>query len=165
MVLRREITARITDLLRQNPQGLSITEIVRTGGINRNTAGRYLDNLLISGQVEMRHFGMAKIYSLSQRLPVSSVLSISSEFVMQLDSSLRIIFLNQPFIDLLGTSEKEILGKNIEFSPVHPFFDDMFPRVLAWLHDGLSGTEFKGTLEVPGQGPDLFLPDRTHRFQ
>ena len=48
MVLRKEITNRITGLLKQNPQGLSITEIVLGSGINRNTAGRYLDNLLIS---------------------------------------------------------------------------------------------------------------------
>ena len=151
MALRREITARITDLLRQNPQGLSITEIVKSGGINRNTAGRYLDNLLISGQVEMRHFGMAKIYSLSRRLPVSSVLSISSEFVMQLDGSLRVIFLNRPFIEILGTTEKEVVGKNIEFSPVSLFFDETFPRVLEWIQSGLKGTEFKGQLDVPGR--------------
>ncbi|MDD4138230.1 MAG: PAS domain-containing protein, partial [Methanoregula sp.] len=149
--MKREITARITDLLRKNPQGLSITEIVRSGGINRNTAGRYLDNLLVSGQVEMRHFGMAKIYTLSQRLPVSSVLAISSELVMQLDGSLRIVYLNQPFTDLLGTSEKECLGKNIEFSPFPLFFDEVFPRVLARIKEGLAGTEFAGELEVPRQ--------------
>ncbi|MDD1693594.1 MAG: PAS domain S-box protein, partial [Methanoregula sp.] len=136
----------------QNPQGLSITEIVKTVGINRNTAGRYLENMLVSGQVEMRHFGMAKIYSLSRRLPVSSVLAISSEFVMQLNSGLRIVFLNKPFIDLLGTSESEITGTNIEFSAIPPFFDDMFPRVLTWIHEGLAGTEFRGELEVPSQG-------------
>ena len=59
MALRREITARITDLLRKNPQGLSITEIVRSGEINRNTSGRYLDNLLISGQVVIIDLGMS----------------------------------------------------------------------------------------------------------
>lgn len=80
MALSREITAQIKELLEKNPQGLSITSIVSSTRINRNTAGRYLDNLLVSGQVEMRHFGMAKIYSLSQRLPVSSILSISSDF-------------------------------------------------------------------------------------
>lgn len=150
MALRREITARIIDLLQENPQGLSITEIVRHGGINRNTAGRYLDNLLVTGQVEMRHFGMAKIYSLSHRLPVSSVLSISSELVMQLDASLRIVFMNQPFIHLLGTtSEKELTGKNIEFSRVPLYFDETFPTVLEWISSGLSGTEFRGELTVP----------------
>ena len=31
----------------------------------------------------MRHFGMAKIYALANRVPVSAVLSISSELIMQ----------------------------------------------------------------------------------
>ncbi|MDD1686120.1 PAS domain S-box protein [Methanoregula sp.] len=151
MALRREITTRITDLLEQNPQGLSITEIVQLGSLNRNTVGRYLDNLLVSGQVEMRHFGMAKIYTMSQRLPVSSVLSISSELVMQLDASLRIVFINQPFLDLLKKGEHEIIGKNIEFSPIPLFFDETFQTLLAWLHEGLTGTESRGELEVPSQ--------------
>ena len=74
MVLRKEITLQIKDLLKENPQGLSITDIVKVVDINRNTAGRYLENLLISGQVEMRRLGMAKIYVLSQRVPLSAVL-------------------------------------------------------------------------------------------
>lgn len=149
MALRRDITARLTDLLRQNPQGLSITEIVQKIDINRNTAGRYLDNLLISGQVEMRHFGMAKIYSLSRRLPVSSVLSLSSEFVMQIDTGLRVLFLNRPFALLIGTDEKEFTGKNIEFTRIPAFFDDRYPWLLTSIREGLSGTEFQGELDVP----------------
>lgn len=69
MALSKENITRITDLLRENPTGLSITDIVKKTGINRNTAGRYLENLLIAGQVEMRHFGMAKIYTAAQRGP------------------------------------------------------------------------------------------------
>ena len=149
MALRRDITARIIDLLRQNPQGLSITEIVENSDINRNTAGRYLDNLLISGQVEMRHFGMAKIYTLSQRLPVSSVLSLSSEFLMQIDNGLRVVFLNKPFASLLGADEKEITGKNIEFTKIPPFFDDSYPPLLTSIREGLAGKEFRGELTVP----------------
>jgi PAS domain S-box-containing protein len=156
MALRREITTRIIDLLKQNPQGLSITEIVRSGGINRNTAGRYLDNLLISGQVEMRHFGMAKIYSISQRLPHSSVLSISSEYVMQLDSGLRTVFLNLPFLDLMSVSEKEIMGKNIEYTSIALFFEEVFPDLLVRLKEGLAGTEFRGELHLIKQDITFF---------
>jgi predicted transcriptional regulator len=50
MVLRKEISLQIKDLLKKNPQGLSITEIVRATNINRNITGRYLENLLVSGQ-------------------------------------------------------------------------------------------------------------------
>ena len=151
MALRREITSRITNLLQENPQGLSITEIVKSGGINRNTAGRYLDNLLVTGQVEMRHFGMAKIYSLSSRMPVSSVLSISSELVLQLDASLRIVFVNKPFVDLLETAEKELVGKNIEFSKIPLYFDETYPTILEWIHTGIAGTEFRRDLPVPSK--------------
>ena len=96
MALKKEITGKIKALLEKNPQGLSITEIVRSADINRNTAGRYLENLLVSGQVEMRRFGMTKIYKISQRVPLSAVLSISSELVVQLDGFLRIVFVNEP---------------------------------------------------------------------
>lgn len=87
MVLRLQTSAQIKEVLKKNPQGLSITDIVREVHVNRNTVGRYLEKLLISGQVEMRHFGMAKIYALANRVPVSAVLSISSELILQLDNS------------------------------------------------------------------------------
>src|SRR4030042_3233410 len=114
MVLKREIADQIKDLLQKNPQGLSIAEIVESIKINRNTAGRYLENLLISGHVELRRFGMAKIYRISQRVPLSAVLSISAESVVQLDSFLRIIFVNESFCMFVGTDCKNLVGKNIE---------------------------------------------------
>jgi PAS domain S-box-containing protein len=146
MVLRKEIALQIKDLLKENPQGLSITDIVKEVNINRNTAGRYLENLLISGQVEMRRLGMAKIYVLSQRVPLSAVLSISSELVMQMDSSLRIIFANEPFHKLIGTDGKSLVGKNIEYTPVALVFDDFFPGFLENIRKGLIGKEWAGEI-------------------
>jgi PAS domain S-box-containing protein len=99
---------------------------------------------------------MAKIYSISRRLPHSSVLSISSEFVMQLDSGLRAVFLNQPFLDLMGVSEREIVGKNIEYTTMALFFEDVFPELLTWLREGLAGTEFKGELHLIKQDMTFF---------
>jgi len=148
MVLRKEIALQIKDLLKENPQGLSITDIVKVVDINRNTAGRYLENLLVSGQVEMRRLGMAKIYMLSQRVPLSAVLSISSELVMQLDSSLRIIFANEPFLKLVGTDSKNLLGKNIEYTPVALVFDDLFLGFHENIREGLTGKEWSGEIAL-----------------
>ena len=124
MGLSRQITASITDLLKEHPQGLSITDIVKKIDISRNTAGRYLENLLVSGQVEMRHFGMAKIYALSHRIPESAMLSITSDLVMQLDANLRIIFANEPFLKILGVPSAELFGKNIEYTAAVTVFGD-----------------------------------------
>ena len=148
MVLKREITFQINDILKKNPQGMSITEIVKAVSINRNTAGRYLENLLVSGQLEMRRFGMAKIYMLSQRVPFSAVLSISSELVIQLDGNLRIIFTNEPFLDLIGADEKDILGKNIEYTSVATVFEDTFPFFIGKIQEGLNGKEWSGEVAL-----------------
>jgi PAS domain S-box-containing protein len=146
MALIKEITAQIKDVLSKNPQGLSIKEIVSAVDINRNTAGRYLENLLVSGQVEMRQFGMAKIYKLSQRVPLSAVLSISSELVIQLDRSLRIIFANEPFLHLFGIDAESSFGKNIEYTPVTTVFDDSFPEFLRNIQGGVAGKEWTGEI-------------------
>jgi PAS domain S-box-containing protein len=148
MALSREITAQITDILKEHPNGLSITDIVKKIDINRNTAGRYLENLLVSGQVEMRHFGMAKIYALSDRVPQSAMLSISSDLVIQLDSSLRIVFVNEPFLNTLRMTAADLLGKNIEYSAAGPVFNDAVRDFIPILKTGILGTEWHGTLAL-----------------
>jgi len=148
MVLKKEIAGKIKVLLEKNPQGLSITDIVKVVKISRNTAGRYLENLLVSGQVEMRRFGMSKIYLRSQRIPLSAVLSISSDLVVQLDSSQRIIFANEPFLKFVGTDRKNLLGKNIEYTPVVLVFDESFTGFIERLREGIAGKEWSGEIAL-----------------
>jgi PAS domain S-box-containing protein len=156
MGLKKEISDQIKDLLRKNPQGLSITEIVRAVNINRNTAGRYLENLLVSGQVELRRFGMAKIYRISQRVPLSAVLSISAESVIQLDSFLRIVFVNESFCSLTGTDSINLVGKNIEYTPVGLVFDEVFVKFIERIREGVAGNEWSGEINLRSKGIIVF---------
>src|SRR5512137_196864 len=156
MVLKKEISLQIKNLLKEHPQGLRITDIIKKVNINRNTAGRYLENLLVSGQVEMRRFGMAKIYTLSQRVPLSALLSISSELVLQLDNSLRIIYANEPFLLLVGTDSKNLSGKNIEFTPVALLFDEEFSQLLENIKKGIAGKEWSGEIYLIAHDTLLF---------
>jgi PAS domain S-box-containing protein len=155
MVLKKEISLQIKNLLKEHPQGLRITDIVKKVNINRNTAGRYLENLLVSGQVEMRRFGMAKIYMLSQRVPLSALLSISSELVLQLDNSLRVIYANEPFLLLVGTDIKNLSGKNIEYTSVALIFEDFITEFIKNLKEGVSGKEWIG--EIVLRPKDIIL--------
>jgi PAS domain S-box-containing protein len=156
MVLSREITARIKEVLEKHPEGLSITDLVTSVDINRNTAGRYLENLLLSGQVEMRRFGMAKLYRLAKRLPVSSVLSLSSELVMQLDSGQRVFYANEPLLAFLGVPAKDLFGKNIEYTQFAVVFEDVFPGLLDRFMRGLKGEEWRGELSCPIRKSSFF---------
>jgi DNA-binding IclR family transcriptional regulator len=47
----REEFARIKDLLKKNPQGMSVTEIARELDRNKHSMGRYLDILHALGDV------------------------------------------------------------------------------------------------------------------
>ncbi|MCK9578896.1 MAG: PAS domain-containing protein [Methanoregula sp.] len=105
----------IKDLLKKNPNGMSVTDISKALKKNKNTIGRYLDILLISGQVDMRTFGMAKVYTISQRVPLSAMLSYSKELIMVLDNESRITDINDNFVKLLQLPREDLLGKNISF--------------------------------------------------
>ena len=120
--------AVIKKLLKKNLNGMSVTDISRALKKNKNTIGRYLDILLISGQVDMRTYGMAKVFTLSQRVPLSALLSYSKELIMVLDAEGRIIDVNENFLQLMDLERGDAVGKNIEYlSPpdidVHELLD------------------------------------------
>src|SRR5512136_1353345 len=76
----------------------------------------------------MRAFGMAKVYTISHRVPLSAMLSYSKELIMVLDNESRIIDINDNFLKLLRLSREETVGKNVSFllSPevdVHELLD------------------------------------------
>ncbi|WP_157677558.1 PAS domain-containing protein [Methanoregula boonei] len=102
----------IKSILKQSPEGMSVSEIARALRKNKNTTGRYLDILLISGQVDMRTYGMAKVYTLSQRVPLSAMLSYSKDLIVVLDRESRIVQINDNFLTLLRLTRKEIIGKD-----------------------------------------------------
>jgi PAS domain S-box-containing protein len=105
----------IKDLLKKNPEGMSVTDISKALNKNKNTIGRYLDILLISGHVDMRTYGKAKVFTLSWRLPLSAMLSYSKELIMVLDNESRIIDVNDNFLYILNLSREDTLGKNITY--------------------------------------------------
>jgi len=107
--------AIIKNILRQNPEGMSVTDIAKALRKNKNTTGRYLDILLISGQVDMRTYGMAKVFTLSQRVPLSAVLSYSKDLIMVLDKESRIADINDNFLNLLHLTRKDAIGKNLTY--------------------------------------------------
>lgn len=109
--------ARIREILREQLQGMSVTEIAGALGKNKHSVGRYLDVLRASGQVEMRTFGMAKVFTLAKRLPVASMLSIADEPILVLDEERRVNEANDAALALLGLSRERVIGQRLEYLP------------------------------------------------
>lgn len=104
---------RIKNLLKLNPKGLTITEISQKLKLSRISVAKYLDILLISGQVEMKLFGAAKAYFLSSRIPISAMLSFSSDHIVILDNHLHILQINENFRKFLGRDIDNFLGNDM----------------------------------------------------
>jgi PAS domain S-box-containing protein len=120
MVYMQRITeelSRVKDLLRNHPQGMSITDIARKLGKNKHSVGRYLDILHASGYVDLRTFGMAKVFTLSSRVPLSALLSYTTDLVMVVDQNMRIIQVNEPFLSLTALDQEQVIYQDIQFIP------------------------------------------------
>src|SRR5512136_1908051 len=115
-IIDQEKMERIKALLKTHPRGLSITNLASITGLNRNLIAKYLDMLVISGQVEIQQYGPAKVYFLSQRIPVSAMIEISSDLVM--------VHVNKPFTQFLAIRRENLLGKTIG-EVGHPFLSSI----------------------------------------
>jgi len=92
---------------------MSVTQISEIVGMNRITVGHYLDILRTSGEVDMETFGQSKVYFISHRVPISALMNHSSDHVIVLDNSLKIVYVNKNVISLLHRKKEEIINNNI----------------------------------------------------
>lgn len=104
----------ITQYLRWNPRGITISDLSTKVKLNRNLVAKYLDMLTIAGQVEMKTLGTAKVYFLSQRVPVSALIEFSSDYVIALDSEQTIIQVNEPVLKRIHLPREELIGKKLD---------------------------------------------------
>jgi PAS domain S-box-containing protein len=129
---------RIRNLLKENPKGLTIEEVSKKLSLNRATAAKYLNSMMTSGQAELREFGRAKVFYLSQRLPLTNMISLSSDLILILDRDRFIQEANEPFLTFFNRTKDELKGRTIEHSPLAPYFPGEY---LAALEQALGGTE------------------------
>lgn len=120
MMLEQEKFDKIKRILKSNPKGCTITELSKKLNTNRNSVAKYLEMLLISGQVDMETFGTAKVYVLSQRIPVSGLVEISSDPILVLDSNMNIVLVNDTFLTFFSRIRKDLLGTRLSDHDIPP---------------------------------------------
>ncbi len=129
---------RIRTILLDNPKGSTIEEIAKKLPLNRTSTAKYLNTLLISGQAEMRTFGRAKVFTLSQRVPFSQMLNLSSDLLLVLDQKLIINQVNQPFTRMFGLSQEALIGMPVTRSPFMPYISE---NNMSLIQEAARGTE------------------------
>lgn len=108
------IAVQIRNLLRSHPRGMTITAISQALGLNRNSVAKYLEVLVTSGQVEKQRVGRAKLFFLSQRVPLSAMLNLTSDMILILDEESRIWYVNDNLLAFDGKAREDLIGKTLE---------------------------------------------------
>ena len=130
--------SRIRTILSDNPKGSTIEDIAKKLPLNRTSTAKYLNTLLISGQAELRTFGRAKVFTLSQRVPFSQMLNLSSDLLLVLDQNLVINQVNEPLTRLFGLARETLIGLPITRSSFMPFVSE---KNLSLVIEASQGTE------------------------
>jgi PAS domain S-box-containing protein len=110
-ILDSERVDRIKKSLKWHPRGVTISDLASEMKMNRNLVAKYLDMLLVSGQVEMQVIGAAKVYFLSPRVPISALLEFSKDPVIVTGSSRKILQINEPVTVLMDLQREALIHK------------------------------------------------------
>ena len=117
MAAERENLNKIRSLLKFHPRGLTISDISQRLKMNRNSVAKYLEILEMSGCVELRQMGAAKVFYLSQRIPLAAILGFTKEGIIVINEDDRIIQVNDRFCRMFDLNPGEILSSSISVLP------------------------------------------------
>jgi len=129
---------RIKEVLEANPKGMTITDISRAINVNRNSVAKYLELLQLSGHVEMRFFGPAKVFFISHRVPLSVMLNFSSDYILVLNRDLKIVQVTDNLLDFLNLEREVLLGHRIEDISL-PIFTSS--EIMSYIKEALDGKD------------------------
>lgn len=155
---------RIKNQLKNNPKGMIISDLSHILNINRNIMAKYLEILLVAGEVEMEMHGNAKVYSLSRRIPLPHILNTSSDKIILLDKQGRIIWLNDSICSSLKTNPHDLVGRTLAMAedpfltqiPYHATAgqDNLFSEISVQEEGKLAYYRVKQTPTVMNDGED-----------
>jgi PAS domain S-box-containing protein len=148
----REELTRIRNLLRAHPRGLTVTEIARHIGVNRNSVAKYLDVLITAGHVEKEAVGSAKVYFLSPGVPVTAMLNLSSDYIIMLDEKRKIWYVNNSLLSFEGRTREEVLGRDLDEVSLILLQD---PEIRGQLFRGVREGEFSTEMQVK-KGEEMY---------
>jgi len=132
------IICDIQQILAKNRQGMTISDISRSLGINRTLILNILNLMTGRGEISMRSFGRAKVYTLSSKIPVARLLSLSSDLFLIIDDDLFIEDMNDPFASFFKIQPDEVKGSNIRYTRIPELFSHDIIRAL---EDAVAGNK------------------------
>lgn len=141
---------RIRELLERNPKGMTIEDVSQKLSMNRGTAAKYLNLLVVSGQADMRSLGPAKLFSISQRVPLSQMLSVWTDLILILDADLFIQQANDALLTYFQMEREQLMGVQLLYSPLSRYFTEEHIKIMKLALEG-EEKNFEEEIEIHGK--------------
>ena len=136
---------KIKGLLVGSTKGLTVTEIARKMQINRNSVAKYLDVLLTAGIVEMKEVGSAKLFTISKRMSLTSIINVTSDYILVLDEESRVTFANENMLSFEKKTLDEISGISADDLEI---VRKAVPGIHPLMKSSLGGQELTSEFEI-----------------
>jgi len=133
----QEELTQIKTILKNNPKGMTVSDIAHEIHINRNSVAKYLDILLITGHVEMVTFGPAKVFFPSSRIPLTTLLNFTHDYIALLNRDLKFLQVSDNLLKFIDIQRPDIIGKPIQTFAVSFF---QIPELAQNAKQALEGT-------------------------
>ena len=146
---QREISL-IKKTLKDNPKGMTVTDIARKIKVNRNSVAKYLDIMRISGHVEMITFGPAKVFFPARRIPILDLLNYTSDYVLVYDENFRITMINESLQNFLRQKKKSIIGQSVMDTIKDVFKNE--GEIVVGIKEALQGRNISLDIDFKGKG-------------
>ena len=151
---QKEITL-IQQILKNNPKGMTVTDISRKIKINRNSVAKYLDIMRISGLVEMITFGPAKVFFPSRRIPILSMLNYTSDYILVSDKEQKIVLINDTFLEFIKSERENIIGQTLNDIFLQMFKDTF--DISSKVSEAIDGKDFAKEIAFQMKGEDIYF--------
>lgn len=125
---------RIREVIKSCQKGCTIAEIARIVRLNRISTSKYLNMMVAAGEAEMHMHGPAKVYYPCQRVPISTILNLTSDILLVMDDSLTIIDANNVLLECFSVKKADLIGRRIDYSPIGQYVDAL---ILGRLKDAI----------------------------
>jgi len=115
-VRKGETDARVRELLREHPRGLTVEEVARGLSASRSSAARCLETLARNGGIEVNTHGRTRVFTLPRRASLNSTLGAPAHLALVLSVDLRVAGVSDPFLAVFRLERGDLVGKRLEDS-------------------------------------------------
>lgn len=148
-----DVHARIITTLSGHDKSLMIKEIAQLSGLHPQTVARNLDVLEVLGRVRKIQMGHAKKYYLTEAIPISGLIDLSSDLIIILNQNHQVQYINNAAEKFLNLSSHPVVGERLEFLNLDIFSS---PLVLEGLKQFTPDKIFRTTIAYERDGVMLW---------